>query len=259
LHSIGAPLAVTEPDPYTVLHGVASGKVDNTVLRLLQWCLENGADPNSRDAYGTTPLQFACVKGNVAVVKVLLQAGADINSTDDGGSCPLLRASAVGCLDIMEVLLASPGLQRNMLEEARMTAIDAGKAAAYELITESDAFKGHLLQANIREQQLDELRNIRTAADVKCLDAVIKHAVHLPLVVAQTELGTQRNLLHYAVAENRPVSIICRLLKLGIDPTARDSNGHTPADLARAQGNNAMLPQLLDRAAQDYRAQQANS
>ena len=52
------------------------------------------------------------------------------------------------------------------------------------------------------------------------------------------------------------VQVICKLLKLGADPLAKDAAGQTPADLARAT-DQTLIAQLLDRAAQDTQQQQA--
>ena len=60
--------------------------------------------------------------------------------------------------------------------------------------------------------------------------------------------------MHSAVKKQRPVRIICKLLKLGADPLAKDADGQTAADLARAT-DQTLIAQLLDRAAQDTQKQ----
>lgn len=42
--------------------------------------LEQGADPNSRRATGTTPLFFAAQGGYLDVVKILIKAGASVDT-----------------------------------------------------------------------------------------------------------------------------------------------------------------------------------
>ncbi|MGH9840969.1 MAG: ankyrin repeat domain-containing protein [Blastocatellia bacterium] len=44
--------------------------------------LAKGADVNAKSPYGATPLFFACDRGSVEVVKILLDAGADPNVRD---------------------------------------------------------------------------------------------------------------------------------------------------------------------------------
>ena len=56
-------------------------------------CLDAGADVNSRDDNGDTPLHRA-VRFNegIAVIEALLAAGADVNARDDNGDTPLHKA-----------------------------------------------------------------------------------------------------------------------------------------------------------------------
>ncbi len=44
--------------------------------------LTKGANVNAKSPYGVTPLGFACSRGNVAIVKLLLDHGAEINVQD---------------------------------------------------------------------------------------------------------------------------------------------------------------------------------
>jgi ankyrin repeat protein len=45
--------------------------------------LEKGADHESKDGYGQTPLSWAAATGREAVVKLLLEKGADLEPKDD--------------------------------------------------------------------------------------------------------------------------------------------------------------------------------
>ena len=50
-----------------------------------------------------------------------------------------------------------------------------------------------------------------------------------------------------------PKQVICRMIKLGMDCTALDADGRTPAEYARAEGL-TLIAQLLDRATRDQHA-----
>jgi len=54
-----------------------------------------GADGESRDLKGETALHRACTKGNVTVVKLLLQMGVDKEADDDFGWLPIHLAEAM--------------------------------------------------------------------------------------------------------------------------------------------------------------------
>lgn len=55
--------------------------------------LENGADPNARDAEGRTALIAAAYMGHSEIVSVLLEYGADINHQDSDGRTALSVAA----------------------------------------------------------------------------------------------------------------------------------------------------------------------
>ena len=57
--------------------------------------LANGADANTRDTKGHTPLQCAVSSGNVEVAQALLVAGADVNACANDGYTAL-HAAAIG-------------------------------------------------------------------------------------------------------------------------------------------------------------------
>ena len=61
-----------------------------------------------------------------------------------------------------------------------------------------------------------------------------------------------RNALHYAADQGKAVPLICALIKEGVDPTATDYAGQTPAEMARDAGH-ALQVTLLTRAADDKR------
>lgn len=55
----------------------------------LRELLKRGADPNSREKFGNTPLHFAAMGGDTEAARALLAAGADVNAVNQDGSTPL--------------------------------------------------------------------------------------------------------------------------------------------------------------------------
>jgi len=68
---------------YNALTGaVAGGRAD-----VVDWLLQNGAEPNYRYGAGFTPLLTAAANGHVEIVKMVLLHGADVHAkTNDGKS-----------------------------------------------------------------------------------------------------------------------------------------------------------------------------
>ena len=103
-------------------------------------------------------------------------------------------------------------------------------------------------------RQSTEAQLLHMAQDVATIDEVLKHVLSKSVAVESKVLGSSGySVLHSAVQGKRPVQVICKLLKVGADPLAKDAAGQTPADLARATGQ-TLIAQLLDRAATDEKA-----
>lgn len=62
-------------------------------LATRQWLLSEGAPVEARDASGWTALFHASTWHKPRVVRLLLEAGADVNTRDNGGRTPLMGAA----------------------------------------------------------------------------------------------------------------------------------------------------------------------
>lgn len=111
--SKGAPVNCTSEAGWTPLHIAAGEPAANEVVKMM---LERGADVNAEIAVnaitdflseeaGDTPLHCACLKGNLEVVKLLIQNGADCNKTNTHCTPPLIIAVKGQWSEITEILL----------------------------------------------------------------------------------------------------------------------------------------------------------
>ncbi|EWY99924.1 hypothetical protein FOYG_03851 [Fusarium oxysporum NRRL 32931] len=86
--------ATTSPDfPYLAYH---------QVLELL---LQSGADVNTSDVRGYTPLYMASLGGFIDIVEILTQKGAGLNVKTVAGETPLHASSAMGHLRVTQLLI----------------------------------------------------------------------------------------------------------------------------------------------------------
>ncbi len=53
--------------------------------------LQNGADVNATDYNADTPLSWAAMKGNLQIVKTLLEYNARVDTRNNSGHSPLYR------------------------------------------------------------------------------------------------------------------------------------------------------------------------
>ena len=64
---------------------------------------------NFKNAQGHSPFQYACSKGYKDIVEFLLENGADPNIRDNRNDTPLHRLASIGRVEILKLLLESGG------------------------------------------------------------------------------------------------------------------------------------------------------
>jgi uncharacterized protein len=88
-HGADLNASATNGSGYNALTGaVASGHT-----QIVQWLLENGANPNYRYGPGYSPLLTAAANGHLEILKLLLANGADLNATSSDGKSALTLAT----------------------------------------------------------------------------------------------------------------------------------------------------------------------
>jgi ankyrin repeat protein len=74
-------------------------------LETVRILIDHGANPNSVDTLGMTPLMHAASDNNIEVMKLLIEKGVDINAVDDYGWTALMHASYSLALESTELLV----------------------------------------------------------------------------------------------------------------------------------------------------------
>ena len=94
----------------TVLHWF----VIEDQLPAVEWLLQRGADLNTRDHFGGTPLISAVQLGYGDMVRFLLARGADPRVKDEDGGTALSVAAEMDNMEMVHVLLAHLGQIENV-------------------------------------------------------------------------------------------------------------------------------------------------
>lgn len=178
--------------------------------------LEQGINPNVRDADGNTPLIYAA-HTSLPAVDMLLFAGADVNAKNQNGLTPLVNAFLYGTPN-REAMI-----KRILKEKPNVNVI------AYKwndgTVVRTTAIQMASILGNL--EIVDTL--IAQGADVnKCL-------------ATETALG-------YALESKSSDStkVVESLLKAGADPYRPDGTRKTPLDYANASGDKAKIKLIKD-------------
>jgi uncharacterized protein len=179
-----------------------------TVLQLLA----AGAEINSRDAAGRTPVMAATHGNQVETVQALIVAGADINLQDNRQDNPFLYAGAEGLLEILKLTIAA-GANTKLTNRFGGTAlIPAAERGPAEVVA---ALLNHT------DVEIDHVNNLGWTA---LLEAIILG-----------DGGPERT------------EVVRLLIEAGVDVNLADGQGVSPLTHARQRGYIAII-ELLEAA-----------
>lgn len=218
------------------------------------------------------PLQAAVRTQNLPVIERLVASGADVNSFDEAGSTPLMTAVLAGNSAITAFLLAHGAQpdtrQQHTQATALLYAISSRRADLAAVLLRAGAQPDlkftdgqnalHVAAANNSAAVIDALLSARADVDSRDangktpLDTAILHgsaqAVSALLShgadVHHATAANQRGALHEA-CERGYAAIASLLIDAGADPTALDTSGQTPLDLALAYKNESVVAVLF--------------
>jgi ankyrin repeat protein len=238
----------------------------------LRTALASGADPNSKDDTGATPLMYAAAYASANDVRLLLDAGAAVNAANAYGSTALMWGA--GDPDKVRLLLergALPNARAVDRTTALLVAARLGSAQSMRLLikggadpkaTASDS--ANLLRVAYGSEYLD-VRRVLAESGVQMKDP---GTIGTPLLVQNLhDLATFRELLDAGADPKQDVQIVTLklptlglasssgqlepvrlLIAHGANPRASGSHGWTPLMMAAAASrpNPAVVGLLLE-------------
>ena len=223
--AFGAPLAEGEEERFDV--------ADPRQQEARPPCVRCGADPQSVDNEGLTPLHRGAVNSNPVVTAHLLAAGADPNALDNEGYTPLHHSAAGGASGRVIARLLAAGA--DPLAESNDGRTPLHSALRYAVVRDviSALVQGGGA-ANLTPLQLAALES-----DAVAVTSLVAGGAD-PKVVDGYGWGP----LHFAVPLAGP-EVLSALLEAGADPNARTVDGLTVLHLAARHRTSAVVADLL--------------
>ena len=132
----------------------------STCLKLL---IRQGADVNTMDAHGETPLLKACRMKNGTFVKILLDSGADVNTRNNEWATPLWEAYHNKCLTSLKALIKYGADVNAQSKRIVPTQVAVGRiliAAGMETVSGPDYFRWYLEELCPSDQDRMRLKHL---------------------------------------------------------------------------------------------------
>jgi ankyrin repeat protein len=270
----GADVTATDPAGHTPLTWVALadkaataallieagarvGPVEAAILgdlSTLRWLLDGGAEVDTRDANGLTPLMGAAARGHLEIIEVLLIRRAEIDATDEEGRTALTWAATHKQLEAVRLLL-DRGADVNAAGEDRHHARFMEEQIRREHPMVSNLTRT-ILDAPLTEAQMrvqDELDTNSAASDRRQTDVgedlLGRYVAGQESLVRET-LQRRGTTPLGAAALHDDTQVAELLLDHGADVNAPGAfAGHTSIAAAAMTGKGAMVRLLLARGA----------
>lgn len=241
-------------------------------------CLEKGADVNTKDAAGLTPLHVAVNNKRRDVAELLISKRADLDARDKDGSTPLVLALDSRQRDMADLLI-SAGADLNASDgdgytplyhaiwanDANMVEVLVGKGADVNLTPE----KGYpLLQCAIWEEDMSTVRFLvdhgaRFDVEPQGGWSAFRYAVcagSRDLIELFVAKGARVSNLHWAAWMGN-LAQVRSAVEQGADVVAKDGElGWTPLHWAASGGQEEVAAFLIDKGAEvDARDERGNT
>ncbi|XP_031776860.1 putative ankyrin repeat protein RF_0381 [Nasonia vitripennis] len=240
-------------------------------LSLVEMLLTFGADVNSKDHNGCSPIQCAVYTGDLELVQTLIKAGADIENRNRMGVTPLFDSILYCNIDMVRLLLSygarvnaeridgeTPLLWATLLNRNNSHAVIIRELLKHPVDVNSECFGVTPFHCILAYANLDLTRQfVELKADATIVDVyrrtslyfaapnADKDVLNLVLQMSDTEIDQKCNVLgcaplHIAGGTCRPDNVQL-LIEWGADVNAKDDDYWTPLFLCVNDSQSSIL------------------
>ena len=224
LLKVGCNPSINNSRIYALLQSPLYLAIEKGNLKILKLLLEHDANVNLRYIL-ETPLHYAIWRqGDVQIIKELLDHGADSNGKNDNKVTPMLRALQHNRIDIAKILLEYDA-------DVNISCFSEGHTALHQMALRGDLEAVEFLLQN--GAHVDKVGNENVTPLFGCLkmpkdliyiaETLLKHGADINYPCGESE----QTVLHHAVYRGK-LKIVEFLLKHEADVNALDCDEMTP-------------------------------
>jgi ankyrin repeat protein len=196
-----------------------------------------------KDVLGYTALHWASEKGHAEVVHFLLSQGAQADSRENSGVTPSMKAADSGHLGVMQVLLhhtAGQGLEDR--DGGGYTALRWAVEGGQEEVAAFLLSQGAEANTRDEEDRTPLMWLVRQTNDYTGVAKVLLDHLEAEGLEERDENG--KTALHWAGQEGNE-GLVALLLAKGAQASSRDDHGRTPLRLAARNGHMGVVRRLV--------------
>lgn len=200
--------------------------------------LEQGADPNVRDAVTQPAVTAAAYFGLERTARALVASGADLRALDNDGAGPLHAAALGGHVRIVRLLL-DRGLGVN----------DAARADGMTPVAYA-AVRGHLSVMRVLLERQADVNVADSGGNTPLLHAAMRGRTAAVRLLLESGANVNASSKHgwtplMAAAWEGDASVVAELLKHGANATLVNSQRRSALMLAESEGHRAVVKLLV--------------
>lgn len=242
--SLHDPGPVSRQAPIILWKAARSGDI-----KRVQSLISSGADVNSKNEDGLTPLHVAAVRGREAIVKLLIEQDADVTTKNKDGQTLLHHVAREGHVNIVELLLDS-GADLSAKDNAKRTPLNYALRWRKRDVVELLVTRG----ADVNTKDGTGITPLHYASSWEDSD-IVKLLISKGADV-NAKRANGETPLHYAARAGR-LNVAELLVVNGANVNAKQEDGLTPLHMSAQEGHTNFVKLLLTKSADvDARSKQ---